>query len=248
MRAIPLRSTMHQNRLLAALPADARSRLLPHLQLVELRQGEVIHEIGEKIHHVYFPIDSIVSIMAILESGDSTEVFMTGNEGVVGISSFLGSEAFCRQAIVRVGGYAYRMQAKWLATEFSRHDDMLALLLRYTQALLTQSAQMAICNRHHSMEQQLCRVLLQALDRLPGNEVAITHEAIACMLGVRRESVTETAGRLKALNLLECHRGRIEILDRCGLEQLSCECYEVVRKETERLLPNTPNVRRRSAM
>ncbi len=247
MRAIPLRSTLQQNRLLAALPAEARSRLLPHLQLVELPQGEVIHEVGEKITHVYFPTDSIVSIMAILENGDSTEVFMTGNEGVVGISSFLGSDTFCKQAIVRVGGYAYRLQEKWLTYEFSRHDDMLALLLRYTQALLNQSSQAAICNRHHSMDQQLCRVLLSALDRLPGNEVAITHEAIASMLGVRRESVTEAAGRLKTLGLLECRRGRIEILDRPGLEKLCCECYEVVRKETARLLPGTPSTWQQSA-
>lgn len=239
MRAIPLMSTLQQNHLLAALPPDTRSRLRHHLELVELPRGEVIHEMGETVSHAYFPIDAIVGILAVLENGDCTEVAMVGNEGVVGISSFMGGDAIPRQAIVRSPGYAYRLEGKWLNREFSRHGEMLVLLLRYTQTLITQTAQTAICNRHHSVDQQLSRVLLQSLDRLPGSELAITHETIATMLGVRRESITEAAGRMKQLGLIECHRGRLKVLDRPGLEQLCCECYDVVRKETERLLPHT---------
>lgn len=244
MRAIPLMSTLQQNHLLAAIPADTRRRLLPHLELVELPRGKVLHEMGETVRHAYFPIDAIVAILAILENGDCTEVAMVGNEGVVGISSFMGGDAIPRRAVVRSPGYAYRMQGKWLHREFSRHGEMLVLLLRYTQALITQTAQTAICNRHHSIDQQLCRVLLQSLDRLPGSELAVTHETIATMLGVRRESVTEAAGRMKHLGLIECRRGRLKVLDREGLEKLCCECYGVVRKETERLLPHTATLRR----
>jgi CRP-like cAMP-binding protein len=243
MRAIPLMSTIQQNHLLAAIPADSRSRLLPHMELVELPRGQMIHDIGEKIHHAYFPIDAIIAIMAILENGDCTEVSMVGNEGVVGISSFMGGDAIPRQAVVRSPGYAYRLPATWLNREFARHGEMLSLLLRYTQALITQTAQTAICNRHHSIEQQLCRVLLQSLDRVPGDELAITHENIATMLGVRRESVTEAAGRMKSVGLIECRRGRLKVLDRPGIEALCCECYAVVKNETERLLPHTTTFR-----
>lgn len=243
MRAIPLMSTLQQNHLLAAIPPDSKSRLLPHLELVELTQGKVLHEMGETVRYAFFPIDAIVAILAVLENGDCTEVAMVGNEGVVGISAFMGGEAIPRQAVVRSPGYAYRLQSKWLNREFSRHGEMLVLLLRYTQALITQTAQTAICNRHHSIDQQLCRVLLQSLDRLGGNEIAITHETIANMLGVRRESVTEAAGKLKQLGLIECRRGKLTILDRPGVEKLCCECYDVVRRETDRLLPLTASLR-----
>ena len=243
MRAIPLMSTLQQNHLLAAIPPDSKSRLLPYLELVELPQGKVLHEMGETVRHAFFPIDAIVAILAVLENGDCTEVAMVGNEGVVGISAFMGGEAIPRQAVVRSPGYAYRLPSKWLNREFSRHGEMLVLLLRYTQALITQTAQTAICNRHHSIDQQLCRVLLQSLDRLNGDELAITHETIATMLGVRRESVTEAAGKMKQLGLIECRRGRLKILDRPGLEKLCCECYDVVRKETDRLLPLTASLR-----
>lgn len=243
MRAIPLMSTLQQNHLLAAIPPDSKSRLLPHLELVELIQGKVLHEMGETVRYAFFPIDAIVAILAVLENGDCTEVAMVGNEGVVGISAFMGGEAIPRQAVVRSPGYAYRLQSKWLNREFSRHGEMLVLLLRYTQALITQTAQTAICNRHHSIDQQLCRVLLQSLDRLGGNEIAITHETIANMLGVRRESVTEAAGKMKQLGLIECRRGKLTILDRPGVETLCCECYDVVRRETDRLLPLTASLR-----
>lgn len=243
MRAIPLMSTLQQNHLLAAIPPDSKSRLLPHLELVELTQGKVLHEMGETVRYAFFPIDAIVAILAVLENGDCTEVAMVGNEGVVGISAFMGGEAIPRQAVVRSPGYAYRLQSKWLNREFSRHGEMLVLLLRYTQALITQTAQTAICNRHHSIDQQLCRVLLQSLDRLGGNEIAITHETIANMLGVRRESVTEAAGKMKQLGLIECRRGKLTILDRPGVETLCCECYDVVRRETDRLLPLTASLR-----
>ena len=243
MRAIPLMSTLQQNHLLAAIPPDSKSRLLPHLELVELTQGKVLHEMGETVRYAFFPIDAIVAILAVLENGDCTEVAMVGNEGVVGISAFMGGEAIPRQAVVRSPGYAYRLQSKWLNREFSRHGEMLVLLLRYTQALITQTAQTAICNRHHSIDQQLCRVLLQSLDRLGGNEIAITHETIANMLGVRRESVTEAAGKMKQLGLIECRRGKLTILDRPGVEKLCCECYDVVRRETDRLLPLTASLR-----
>lgn len=238
MRAIPLTSPLRQNHLLAALSADTRSRLLPHLELVQLPRGKVLHEVGEKVRYAYFPTDSIVAILAILENGASTEVSMVGNDGVVGIASFMGGEAVTTQAVVQSPGHAYRLQEKWLNREFARHGEMLTLLLRYTQALITQTAQTAMCNRHHSIDQQFCRILLQSLDCLHGNELTVTHETIANMLGVRRESITEAAGRLKALGLIECHRGRVKVLDRPGIEQLCCECYGVIRREADRLLPH----------
>lgn len=237
MNAISRMPMRQQNHLLAALPAEAQNRLGPSLELVHLRRGEVIHDIGEPIRHAYFPTDSIVAMLAILENGACSEVCMVGNEGVVGIAAYLGGDAIPRQAVVQNAGYAYRLPEKILHREFTRHDEMLHLLLRYTQALITQTAQTAMCNRHHSIDQQLCRLLLQSLDRLPGNELTITQETIANMLGVRRESITEAAGRMKALGLIECRRGRVKVIDRPGIEQRCCECYAVVRKESMRLLP-----------
>ncbi|MCP5346834.1 MAG: Crp/Fnr family transcriptional regulator [Gammaproteobacteria bacterium] len=244
MRTITLISTLQQNHLLAAISADSRSRLLPHMELVELPHGKVLHEIGKKIDYVYFPIDTIVAIVAMLENGDCTEVSMVGNEGLVGISSFMSGDTIPQQTVVRSAGYAYRIPATQLKDEFSRHGEMLSLLLSYTQTLITQTAQTAICNRHHTIEQQLCRILLQSLDRIRGDELTVTHENIATMLGVRRESVTEAAGRMKGMGLIECRRGRLKVLDRSGLESLCCECYRVVRNETERLLPRTSSFRR----
>lgn len=244
MRAIPLMSTLQQNQLLAAIPEDSRSRLLPYLELVELPHGKVLHEIGDKINHVYFPTDAIVAIVAMLENGDCTEVSMVGNEGVAGISSYMGGDTIPQQAVVRSAGYAYRLPASQLRQEFSRHGEMFTLLLSYTQTLITQTAQIAICNRHHSIEKQLCRVLLQSLDRVHSDELAVTHENLATMLGVRRESITEAAGRMKNLGLIECRRGRVKVQDRSGLEALCCECYRVIRNETERLLPRTASFRR----
>jgi len=241
MRAIPLMSTLRQNHLLAALSADTRSRLLPHLELVQLSRGKVLHELGEKVRHVYFPTDSIVAILAMLENGASTEVSMVGNDGVVGVSSFMGGEAVTTQAVVQSPGHAYRVPEKWLNREFARHGEMLVLLLRYTQALITQTAQTAMCNRHHTIDQQFCRILLQSLDCLPGDELTITHETIAHMLGGRRESVTEAAGRLKAMGVIECRRGKLRILDRAAIEEQCCECYAVIRNETSRLLPTAAN-------
>lgn len=237
MRITSLITSLQQNHLLAAVSTETRGRLLPFLELVQLPQGKVLHEIGKKIDYVYFPIDTIVAIVAMLENGDCTEVCMVGNEGMVGISSFMGSDTIPQQALVRSAGYAYRAPALKVKEECSRHGNLLSLLLTYTQTLITQTAQTAICNRHHSIEQQLCRILLQSLDRIHGDELSVTHENIATMLGVRRESVTEAAGRMKELGLIECRRGKLKVIDRLGLELLSCECYRVVRNETERLLP-----------
>ncbi len=237
MGAIPLMPILRQNHLLAALSADSRSRLFPYLEFVQLPRGKVIYEVGEPIHYAYFPTDAIIAIVAILENGASAEVSMVGNEGVAGISAFMGGEAIPRQAVVQNAGHAYRLPVKWLKREFARHGEMLVLLLRYTQSLITQTAQTAMCNRHHSVDQQLCRMLLQSIDRLPSDELVVTHEIIANMLGVRRESVTEAAGRMKSLGLIECRRGKVRVLDRAGLERHCCECYAVVRNEALRLLP-----------
>lgn len=238
--------TPTQNHLLAALSIDTRIRLLSYLELIPLTEGRVIHEIGETLRHVYFPTNVIVAKLNLLENGASTEVCMVGNEGVVGIAAFMGGNTIPMQAIVRSSGYAYRLPVRQLNDEFNRRGEMRTLLLRYTQALITQTAQTAMCNRHHSVDQGLCRMLLQTFDRLSGNELAFTQETISHLLGVRRESVTEAAGRMKQLGLIEYHRGKIRILDRPGLEKYCCECYAVVRKETDRLLPYTANVWRHS--
>lgn len=233
-----------QNHLLAALPADEYTRLLPDLELVPMPFGDVLYESGEQMRHVHFPITSIISLLYVMEDGASAEIAIVGNEGVVGVSLFMGGETTPSRAIVQSAGHAYRLRGQLLKDEFNRFGGRRSgalhnLLLRYTQVLLTQMAQTAVCNRHHSLDQQLCRWLLLSFDRLPSNELVVTQEMIANMLGVRRESVTEAAGNVQRAGLIEYTRGRIAVLDRPGLEARACECYGVVRKELDRLLPET---------
>jgi CRP-like cAMP-binding protein len=229
--------TPQSNHLLAALPAEVKSRLYPHLELVEMPLGHVLAESGDTMRHVYFPTDCIISLLYVMENGSSAEISVVGNEGLVGIALFMGGESTPSRAIVQSAGHAYRLLGQRLKDEFNRHGDMLMLMLRYTQSLITQMAQTAVCNRHHSIDQQLCRWLLLSLDRLPNNRLTMTQELIANMLGVRREGVTEAAGKLQALGVIEYSRGKITVLDRTKLEALSCECYAVVKTETDRLLP-----------
>ena len=239
------------NHLLAALPAEVFERLLPNLELVELPLGKVLYESGDTLRHVYFPIDCIVSLLYVMENGASAEISVVGREGIIGIALFMGGESTPSRAIIQSGGYAYRLLARKFKDEFNRHTEMLMLLLRYTQSLITQMAQTAVCNRHHSIDQQLCRWLLLSLDRLPTNRLTMTQELIANMLGVRREGVTESAGKLQKLGVIEYSRGQITVLDRPQLEHLSCECYAVVKKETDRLMPRPltlPAVKRPAAM
>jgi CRP-like cAMP-binding protein len=224
------------NHLLQALPEEVRLRLFPHLEKVPMKLGEVLYESGDTMHHVYFPIDCIISLLYVMESGSSAEISVVGNEGLIGIALFMGGESTPSRAIVQSAGSAYRLRAQWLKDEFNRHGDLQNLLLRYTQSLITQMAQTAVCNRHHTVNQQLCRWLLLSLDRLPDNRLTMTQELIANMLGVRREGVTDAAGKLQRLGVIEYHRGHITVLDRPKLEKLSCECYAVVKKETDRLL------------
>jgi len=225
-----------QNHLLAALPADSFERLARHLELVPMLLGEALYEPGGRLPHVYFPTTSIVSLLYVMEDGSSAEIAVVGNEGILGIALFMGGETTPSRAVVQSAGYGYRLAAKRLKEEFNRAGPMLHLLLRYTQALITQMAQTAVCNRHHSVEQQLCRWLLLSLDRLPGNELTMTQELIANMLGVRREGVTEAAGNLQRAGVIRYSRGRIKVLDRLRLEKEVCECYAVVKKEFDRLL------------
>lgn len=232
--------TPQQNHLLAAASEDVQERLYPQLKLVSLPLGKVLYESGDVQQHVYFPIDSIVSLLYVMEDGASAEISVVGNEGMIGIALFMGGESTPSRAIVQSAGYAYQMRGKQLKEEFNRHGQMMTLMLRYTQALITQMAQTAVCNRHHSIDQQLCRWLLLSLDRLPDNHLCMTQELIANMLGVRREGVTEAAGKLQRLGVIEYSRGHITVLDRPKLEALSCECYAVVKKETDRLLPWHP--------
>ena len=227
----------HQNHLLAALSPPERERLYPHLQLVPLPLGKVLYESGDVMQHVYFPTDSIVSLLYVLADGASAEISVVGNEGLMGIALFMGGETTPSRAIVQSAGFAYRLIGELLKEEFHRNGGMQLLLLRYTQALITQMAQTAVCNRHHSVDQQLCRWLLLSLDRLTSNKLTMTQELIANMLGVRREGVTDAAGKLQKLGVIQYARGRITVLDRSKLEQLCCECYAVVKKETDRLLP-----------
>jgi CRP-like cAMP-binding protein len=226
-----------QNHLLAALAPEVRERLFPHLQLVDMPLGEVLYESGDTLKHVYFPTDSIVSLLYVLDDGASAELAVVGNEGLIGIALFMGGETTLNSAIVQSTGYAYRLIGQRLKDEFNRHSTLQALFLRYTQSLITQMAQTAVCNRHHSVDQQLCRWLLLSLDRLSSNKLTMTQKLIANMLGVRREGVTEAAGKLQKLGVIRYSRGHITVLDRPKLEQLSCECYAVVKKETDRLLP-----------
>ena len=232
-------SCTEKNHLIAALPTDVQQRLLPNLELVTLPLGMVLYEIGDTLRHVYFPVDSIISLLYVMKDGASAEISVIGNEGILGAAVFLGGESTSNRAVVQSAGSAYRMDAKHFKAEFERHSEMLMLLLRYTQALLTQMAQTAVCNRHHNIDQQLCRWLLLSLDRLPTNNLVMTQELIANMLGVRRESVTEAAGKLQKLDIITYQRGHITVLDRLGLERMSCECYAVVKKETDRLLPRS---------
>jgi len=228
------------NHLLAALSTPTFERLEGDLELVTLPLGKSLYESGDALRHVYFPTDSIVSLLYVMENGASAEISVVGNEGLVGIAVFMGGESTPSRAIVQSAGHAYRLPGQRLKDEFNRHGELLLLMLRYTQALITQMAQTAVCNRHHSIDQQLCRWLLLSLDRLQSDQVRMTQELIANMLGVRREGVTDAAGKLQRLGITEYSRGHIKVVDRARLEALSCECYEVVRKETERLLPYLP--------
>jgi len=227
--------TVHQNHLLNALPEEALEKLQPHLKLIDLPLGKVLYESGDTLQRVYFPTDSIVSLLYVMESGASAEISVVGNEGVVGIAVFMGGESTPSRAIVQSAGSAFSMLSQQLRSEFNNNPDVRMLMLRYTQALITQMAQTAVCNRHHSIDQQLCRWLLLSMDRLTSNQLVMTQELIANMLGVRREGVTEAAGKLQRLGVIEYHRGHITVIDRPRLEQLSCECYAVVKRETDRL-------------
>jgi CRP-like cAMP-binding protein len=226
-----------QNHLLAALPAPDRERLLPHLERVAMPLGHVLYESGSELRHVYFPTTSIVSLLYVMIDGASAEIAVVGNDGILGVALFMGGETMPNRAVVQSAGHAYRLQGALLKQEFSRSGELQHLLLRYTQALLTQMAQTAVCNRYHSLDQQFCRWLLLSLDRLPADELVMTQELIANMLGVRREGVTEAAGNVQRAGLIEYQRGRITVLDRAGLEARTCECYAVVKKEFDRLLP-----------
>ncbi len=226
-----------QNHLLAALPADDYARLQPDLELTPMPLGWAVYESGGQLSYLYFPTTSIVSLLYVMESGASAEIAITGNEGLVGISLFMGGESTPSRAVVQSAGNAYRLRAGILKREFALGGNLQHLALRYTQALITQMAQTAVCNRHHALDQQLCRWLLLSLDRLPGNELVMTQELMANMLGVRREGVTEAAGKLQTEGLIQYSRGHIKVLDRPKLEKRVCECYAVVKKEFDRLLP-----------
>ena len=231
-----------RNHLLASLSDIEWQRWLPLLEHVELPLGHVLYESGRRLSHVYFPTTAIVSLQYVLEDGSTAEIAMVGNEGLVGVSLFMGGSSTSSRAVVQSAGHGYRLQATDIKDEFDRSESVLCLLLRYAQALITQMSQTAVCNRHHSLDQQLCRRLLMSLDRLQGSELAMTQEMIANMLGVRRESVTESAAKLQDAELIKYSRGLINVQDRLGLEKRACECYAVVKKEYERLLPVTPAI------
>ena len=235
---MPLAHEPRQNHLLAALPTPDFERLQRALKLVTLPLGQVLYESGSRLRQVFFPTTSIVSLLYMMADGASAEIAVVGNEGIIGVSLFMGGETTPSRAVVQSAGHAYQLTGKLLKEEFTRAGAMQHLLLRYTQALLTQMAQTAVCNRHHSLDQQLCRWLLLSLDRLASNELIMTQELIANMLGVRREGVTEAAGALHRAGLIKYSRGRITVLDRAGLEDRTCECYAVVKKECDRLLPS----------
>jgi len=226
----------NQKHLLAALPTAEFARLAAHLELVPMLLGEILYEPGGQLQHGYFPTTAIVSLHYVMESGASAEAAGVGNEGVVGISLFMGGDTTPSSAVVQTAGHAYRLEGHLLKQEFNRAGLMQRLLLRYTQALITQMSQTTVCNRHHSVEQQLCRWLLLTLDRLPSNELIMTQELVASMLGVRREGITEAAGQLQRAGIISYRRGHIAVLDRSGLETHACECYAVVKKELSRLL------------
>jgi CRP-like cAMP-binding protein len=225
-----------QNQLFAALPTAEFEPLVPHLELIPLPLGEMLYEPGSQLKYAYFPTTAIVSLHYVMESGASSESAGVGNEGVVGVSLFMGGDTTSSSAVVQTAGHAYRMESRKLLDEFNRGGLFQRLLLRYTQALMTQISQTTACNRHHSVEQQLCRWLLLTLDRLPSNELVMTQELIANMLGVRREGITEAAGKLQHAGVIRYRRGHISVLDRAGLESRVCECYAVVKTELNRLL------------
>lgn len=232
--------TPNQNYLLAALPKEAQGRLFPDLKLVEMPLGKVLYESGDTVTHIYFPTDSIVSLLYVMEDGASAEISVVGNDGFIGVSLFMGGGSTTSRSVVQSAGWAYMLPGQRFIDECNRHSQLTVLMLHYLQSMITQMAQTAVCNRHHSIDQQLCRWLLLSLDRLPGNQLIMTQELIANMLGVRREGVTEAAGKLQDLGVIEYSRGRITVLDRPKLEKLCCECYAVVKKETDRLLPHIP--------
>ena len=223
------------NRLLDKLSQNDRNRLCPHFKLVEMPLGKVLYEAGDVLRHVYYPFDCIVSLLYVMENGSSAEISVVGSEGMIGIALFMGGDSTPSRALVQSAGLAYQLPGQILKDEFKRNGAMQVLLLRYTQALITQMSQTAVCNRHHSVDQQLCRWLLLSLDRLPTNKLSMTQELIADMLGVRREGVNEAAGKLQKLGVIRYSRGQMTVLDRPKLEKLSCECYAVVKKETDRL-------------
>lgn len=225
------------NRLLCELPDEVKQRIFPHLELVELKLGQIISEAGSKLRYVYFPIDAIISLLYVMENGSSAEIAVVGNDGMVGVALFMGGESTTSRAVVQSAGFSYRLFGQRLKDEFNRHGALLHLLLRYSQVLLTQMAQTAVCNRHHTIEQQLCRWLLLSIDRLPNDHLLMTQELIANMLGVRREGVTDAAGKLQRMGIINYSRGHIEVINRPLLEKTCCECYSVVRQESERLMP-----------
>ncbi len=234
------------NRILASLSDEVQKRIFPFLEEVPLPLGKVLYEAGDKMRHVYFPADCIVSLLYVMENGASAEISVVGNEGLVGVSLFMGGESTSSRALVQSGGTGYRLLGSRLIEEFNRHGELMTMVLRYTQALITQMAQTAVCNRHHTIDQQLCRWLLLSLDRLPSSHLVMTQELIANMLGVRREGVTEAAGKLQRVGAIEYRRGHIEVINRPMLERLTCECYAVVKRETDRLLE--PRTRARAVL
>lgn len=226
-----------RNHILRALPPEVRDRLFVHLKPVELPLGTVLYDSGSSMRHVFFPTDAIVSLLYVLADGASAETAVVGHDGLVGVSLFMGGETTTSRAVVRSAGSAYRLSGARLKREFHRHGNLLLILLRYTQSLITQMAQTAVCNSHHSVDQRLCRSLLLSLDRLEGSELVMTHELMGSILGVRREGVTDAAGKLQKQGAIRYSRGRIKVLDRSLLESLCCECYSVVKRESDRLLP-----------
>lgn len=232
---MPRKADPRDNQILDALATDERERLFPHMDLVEMPLGKVLYEPGTKLGHIYFPVDSIVSLLYVMENGASAEIAVVGKEGAIGVSLFMGGETTPSRAVVQSAGSAFMLARRRLKKEFDRHGSLMQILLLYTQALITQMAQTAVCNRHHSVDQQLCRWLLLSLDRLSGNRLAMTQELIANMLGVRREGVTHAARKLQQAGAITYRRGHITVLDRPKLEELACECYAVVKRETDRL-------------
>ncbi|QFY43530.1 Crp/Fnr family transcriptional regulator [Candidatus Methylospira mobilis] len=234
---VALYNSRRQNFLLDSLPVAEFERLFPHLELVPMPLGNVVYEYGDKLRYAYFPTTCIVSLLYVMENGASAEIAVVGSDGVIGVALFMGGGTMPNRAVVQSSGHAYRLHASLVQQEFNLNGPLFRLLLRYTQALITQTALTAVCNRFHSVDQQLCRWLLLSLDRLDGNELTMTHDLIGNMLGVRREGVTAAVGKLQQAGLISYHRGQIKVLDRPGLEARVCECYQVVRTECDRLFP-----------